>query len=505
MLRQAVEIGEIVAGRYRIDRELGAGAMGVVYAAWHLELDQPVAVKVLASPVSNLPEATARFRREVRAAAKIRSEHVARVLDVGSLKSGLPYMVLELLDGNDLDTELQLRGALPIAEAVGYVLQAIEALAEAHAAGIIHRDLKPANLFLAQRADRTRILKVLDFGISKSSLSDSSPDQVSLTTTGMIMGSPLYMSPEQLSSTRSVDARTDIWALGTILYQLLAGTTPFRGDSIPELCAVLFRDTPAPLSHHRDDVPPEVDRAILRCLERDREQRYPNVGEFARDIVAFAPQARIHCDRASRVLGATMSSSSGAERDLPRRAVPETGTERATQVAWSPATAASVHRRPWKLGLLLLLVSGAGLVFWLAPRARSADPQLSTQPSAAGSHNLPETSPVSAHRQPEPSVITRAAPIEKAPADRRSDLATRGNGGRGPDAQSTVVPVHTQAGSGRPKPITARSPRPPAAPHPPAKPVVGAAQQTAERAGQPAPRSEKPASEAALPDYGGRR
>jgi len=207
--------GDVVAGKYRVDRPLGAGGMGVVVAATHVELDRPVAIKVLLSGAAKDPDVVARFSREARAAAKIRSEHVARVLDVGLLPSGLPFMVMEYLEGEDLAWRLTQQACLPLPEIAQYVLEACEALAEAHAAGIIHRDLKPANLFLATRPDRSRIVKLLDFGISKSPVGAAG----AVTSTQAVMGSPVYMSPEQLVSAKNVDARSDVWSLGVVLYE----------------------------------------------------------------------------------------------------------------------------------------------------------------------------------------------------------------------------------------------------------------------------------------------
>ena len=215
-----VREGEILAGKYRVERLLGSGGMGMVVAAHHLDLDEKVALKLLLPGAATNPMLVARFVREARAAAKIKSEHVARVTDVGQLEDGSPYMVMEHLEGSDLAAYLTRTGPLPVAEAVDFVLQACEALAEAHGLGIVHRDLKPANLFCVQRVDDQRSIKVLDFGISKISVDTASQ---SLTQTSALMGSPLYMSPEQMQSARTVDARADIWSLGVILFELLAG------------------------------------------------------------------------------------------------------------------------------------------------------------------------------------------------------------------------------------------------------------------------------------------
>src|SRR6266511_1188050 len=227
-----VHEGEILAEQYRVERVQGVGGMGVVVVATHLQLEERVAIKVLVKEALGNAEAVARFAREARAAVKIKSEHVARVIDVGTLETGAPYMVMEYLEGGDLSQVLQSRGALPVEDAVEYVLQTCEAIAHAHVLGIVHRDLKPANLFLIRRPDGTAAIKVLDFGISKVMPAKGSSSDNAMTRTRAVMGSPLYMSPEQMTSTRDVDGRTDIWALGVILYELLSGQPP----SMPTRC-----------------------------------------------------------------------------------------------------------------------------------------------------------------------------------------------------------------------------------------------------------------------------
>src|SRR5262245_32594102 len=187
--------------------------MGVVVEARHIALDERVAIKFLLPDYARAPEASARFLREARAAVKIKSEHVARVSDVGELETGAPYMVMEYLDGRDLAGVLEKTGVLPIPDAVDYIIQGSEAIAEAHTYGIVHRDLKPANLFLTRRPDGTPLVKVLDFGISK--VQSEGVDK--LTKTSAMLGSALYMSPEQMQHTRSVDLRTDVYALGISL------------------------------------------------------------------------------------------------------------------------------------------------------------------------------------------------------------------------------------------------------------------------------------------------
>ncbi|WP_437631372.1 protein kinase domain-containing protein [Sorangium sp. So ce854] len=295
--------GDVLAGKYRIERVLGAGGMGVVLAAWHLVLERRVAVKFLLPEAAALPDASARFLREARAAAALDGQHIARVIDVGTLDSGAAYMVLEHLTGDDLGQVLQTRGPLPLAEAADYLLQACEAIAEAHARGIIHRDLKPKNLFLTRRPDGTPLLKVLDFGLSKFIATGDSVKEASLTATGLIMGSIHYMSPEQIRSLKYADVRTDIWALGVILYRMLTGRHPFEGDSITAVTAAIMMDTPTSLLTLRPDLPPAVGALVSRCLAKDPAVRVQSVTEIARVLAPFGShRARLSFESIDRLL-----------------------------------------------------------------------------------------------------------------------------------------------------------------------------------------------------------
>ncbi|WP_437753256.1 serine/threonine-protein kinase [Sorangium sp. So ce1389] len=295
--------GDVLAGKYRIERVLGAGGMGVVLAAWHLVLERRVAVKFLLPEAAALPDAGARFLREARAAAALDGQHIARVIDVGTLDSGAAYMVLEYLTGDDLGHVLQTRGPLPLAEAADYLLQACEAIAEAHARGIIHRDLKPKNLFLTRRPDGTPLLKVLDFGLSKFIATGDSVKEASLTATGLIMGSIHYMSPEQIRSLKYADVRTDIWALGVILYRMLTGRHPFEGDSITAVTAAIMMDTPTSILSLRPDLPPAVEALVSRCLAKDPAARVQSVTEIGRVLAPFGSQrARLSFESIDRLL-----------------------------------------------------------------------------------------------------------------------------------------------------------------------------------------------------------
>ena len=309
--------GDILAGKYRVERVLGVGGMGVVVAATHIDLLERRAIKFMLATHLGDAEAVERFLREARACSRLKGEHIARVYDVGRLENGAPYMVMEHLTGSDLRRQLKHRGALPVADAALYVLQACEALAEAHGLGIVHRDVKPENLFLTRGPDGTPSIKVLDFGISK--ISGPTAD-LAVTSTQAIMGSPLYMSPEQLRSSRDVDARTDVWALGVILYQLLTNNLPFAGENLTALITSVIFAKFIPPSVVKGDLPPALDAIVARCLERELARRYASVAELAADLVPFVPAAGASLPRIARLLqpnGKPSSGGSGPVTELP--------------------------------------------------------------------------------------------------------------------------------------------------------------------------------------------
>ncbi|HEY5937837.1 MAG TPA: serine/threonine-protein kinase [Kofleriaceae bacterium] len=288
-MTSSVQVGELIAGKYRLEHEIGAGGMGVVYAATHIALDQRVALKFLLVEAARNPEMVERFMREARAAAKIQSEHVARVIDVGE-REGMPYIVMEYLEGDDLENIVDVQGPLPVGDAVRYVLHTCEALAEVHVQGIVHRDIKPANLFVAARADGTCIVKLLDFGISKvAPVWTEQGKGHSLTQTSAVIGSPRYMSPEQLRSSRDVDTRSDVWALGVTLFELLGGDSPFAKGTMPEVCASILKDEPISLANLRPEIPAALEAVIRRCLAKEPAKRYDNVAELATALRPFGP------------------------------------------------------------------------------------------------------------------------------------------------------------------------------------------------------------------------
>jgi serine/threonine protein kinase len=304
--------GDVIGEKYRVEGTIGSGGMAIVVSARHVTMGHRLAIKIpRLGATTDRSEAVARFLGEARAAARIQSDHVVRVTDVAELPDGTPYMVMDHLVGEDLRELLDQRGTLSIDEALGYALQACEGLAEAHAAGVIHRDLKPSNLFLAKKSNGTTVLKVLDFGVSKVR---SGAGEAQLTVTGMLIGSPIYMAPEQMRSSKHVDVRADVWSLGLILYEMLTGQAPFERRTIPEVCFAVKTVDPLPVRALRPEVPPELDAIVLQCLRKDREERYGSMGALACALAPYAAApARVHADRANMATLVIPSEKARAE------------------------------------------------------------------------------------------------------------------------------------------------------------------------------------------------
>lgn len=393
--------GDILAGKYRVEQVLGSGGMGVVVAAQDVQLGRRVALKFLLAEACEHTEYKERFLREARAAVRIQSEHVARVIDVGTLEGGAPYMVMEFLRGSDFSQLLEERGALPISEAVDYVLQACEAVAEAHAVGIIHRDLKPSNLFLTERADGTPLVKVLDFGISKirPDAETVSPD---LTASATVLGSPMYISPEQIRNPKTVDERTDVWALAVILYELVTAQPAFDGDTVSGILASVVADPAPPLRRARRDAPRELEQMVARALDKDPLRRVSSIRELAQGLLPFGTQAaRLSVDRVVR-LGNTRGSQSSVTLQV-KPATPVSRNAK-TLVAWGGFDHVSALRRPTKRHLLVAAIVSmpvlvaVGARVYLHPRTpeilTSASPSPARPPSAAAAPSPADSAPL---------------------------------------------------------------------------------------------------------------
>jgi eukaryotic-like serine/threonine-protein kinase len=415
--------GYVIAKKYRVERVIGRGGMGVVVAAEHITLRQRVAVKFLLPAAILRAGAPERFLREARSAVAIQSEHVARVIDVGTLTNGAPYMVMEYLTGTDLGEVLRARGPLPVDEAIDYVLQASEALAEAHALGIIHRDLKPANLFLTTRPDGSSLVKVLDFGLSKATRPDASGAMdLSLTASNTLLGSPHYMSPEQVRSLKTIDARTDIWALGVILFQLLTARRPFDEDSLGGLFIMIGADPPAALRSFRGDLPLALEALINRCLEKEPSARVQTVAELARGLLPFAaPGSRVSVERILRV----MSDDTPLPAPPPRLSSPSFTNELPAASGSAPAPAMTpagltASQAPSTLDTRMPGASGAARPGSVAPTA--SRPGIAPVLVAGG--GLKSDSALASTMAQVVEVVAAPPHPQRRPADRGRNLVT---------------------------------------------------------------------------------
>jgi serine/threonine-protein kinase len=372
-----VSEGTVIDGKYRLERLLGRGGMGAVYAARHLTLGELYAIKFVAPGPGDRDEAHARFRREAKSAALLTSDHVAKVMDVGVHGDDELYIVMEHLDGMDLDVLARQRGRLPVAEASELVIQACRALEEAHDKGIIHRDIKLANLFLTTSHGEP-LLKVLDFGVSKTVGAD-------MTHTAAVLGSPKYMSPEQMDDPRAVDARTDVWSLGVVLYRLVSGRLPFDGETLGRICMAVMREPPPPLLEVQPSVPPGFAAIVDRCLAKDRAQRFASVRELSAALAPFAAMGAVapaasllEPPDAATLVDPTVLATSNRVDTTQNRTWSKTGVGELS----SPTTAAPVWRSTAALvvGLgaifAVLLAVSAAAVF--RARGRAADADLAT-------------------------------------------------------------------------------------------------------------------------------
>jgi serine/threonine-protein kinase len=469
------ERGTMIAGKYRVERVIGEGGMGVVLAARHLGLDEMVAVKLIREERAAGPGALARFQREARASARIKSEHVARVLDVDRLPDGAPYIVMELIDGTDLHALVRRRGPLPPEDAATYIVQSCEGLAEAHALGMVHRDLKLKNLFLTKRRDGRPLIKVIDFGVVKlSAIADESEgtlrlgvsDELALTRTAMLVGSVHYMAPEQIRAPNVVDARADVWSLGVCLYTLLTGELPFEGENIAAVCAAI-RGRPVPdvreLAPH---VPAELAAIVRGALEKDVGRRFASVAELAHSLGSFgvdpaAPsriEAILHSDgvegralyrvhASSEIELSTLSDNDSVSR-ANVRAESTIDAAAVGSLAPQPTARASTSRR--RLTGALVFLGGATLTMalWFLP-TRTVPPVSNRGATVAPPATVPLVDPTSTAADPttttRPTVTATATAVGTSLASAAASLAATPRAPvkrllRPPKVQTTVAP-----------------------------------------------------------------
>jgi serine/threonine-protein kinase len=471
-----VHEGQILAGKYRVERVLGIGGMGVVVAAHHVQLDEKVAIKFLLPSMLRNQEVVSRFAREARSAVKIKSEHVARISDVGTLENGAPYMIMEFLEGGDLAAWVQRQGPLPFQQAVDFILQACVGAASAHGIGIVHRDLKPANLFCLRGNDGQFIIKVLDFGISK--VSNASDSGGAMTHTAAVMGSPYYMSPEQMQSAKEVDARTDIWALGIVLYELLTGSTPFAGESYAEIAIKVATASFAPVRVFRPDAPPNLEAVIAKCLEKDKRRRFSNVAELALALADFgSKRSRPSVEKVVGIIQAAgLSTSALALPASPigaRTPIPPTKVSKSGEPPWdaepsshrSPGTMApSANTAPWvpRRSKALVIAGTAGtvsvaallgvLVWAKHPATVAAPPTTSVSvpgPALISSAALPMNP-----SGPEPSKPAEPPPASVSPVTK----ATQTESKKTPAGNNAKATTATASTAGMPPVVTAAPP-----------------------------------------------
>jgi serine/threonine-protein kinase len=481
-----VTVGDVLDGKYRVEKVLGAGGMGVVVAARHVDLGQMVAIKFMLKESLADPAHGERFLREAKAAVQLRSVHTARVLDVGRMRNGEPYMVMEYLEGCDLDVELHARGRLPPHVAVDYILQASEALAEAHALGMIHRDVKLKNLFLTQTVDGRPLVKVLDFGLAKTL---GLTNDVSLTATNSVFGSPQYMSPEQMRSAKDVDARSDIWSAGVCLFELLTGRLPFDGSGIAEICAMVLKDPVPRPSMFVTGIPPDLENVVLRCLEKDPTARFQSFAELAFALQHYAPDE----SSARRI----MNVMQGGRREIPSspHALPNLNSGpisaqftlttidggAKTLNAWDSDSAGAagtrrlrLTRAQWLASLTVcasLLVFGVALIVALRARSQSEE-QLVVQRRLAEMSATPlavvpsEPPPQPAAAVPAPDPPTASATATATAPSATEPAADTAEPPPAPPASPAAPPAGAGAKAAKPRAIAPEKHTPPPAPLP---------------------------------------
>ena len=392
--------GEIIDTKYTITALLGRGGMGVVYAATDRDLGTPVAIKFLLPSLAARPDIVSRFLHEARAGIRIKSLHVARIQAVGT-HAGSPFIVMEHLTGEDLGVTLEKRGPLSVQDSADLLLQACEAIHEAHALKIVHRDLKPSNLFCTDGPDG---LKVLDFGISKSPFAEAAAK----TATVGVMGSPFYMSPEQIVSTKSVGPRSDIWSLGIILYEMLTDTVPYAGTSVPDIHEAILRAPWTRLSEHREGLPDPIELLVSQAVERDLERRIGTVLEFATRLAPFGNE--IAAESLARIRRVAAHNSSAPPAGAKTEKTSELDVATIKEDLSPTARQVPLAARRWASAAVAVSLAGALGVAGAFLLLRHPDPPSPVMPIAS----VAEPAPSAAAPVVEPVAPSAVAPLPSA-------------------------------------------------------------------------------------------
>lgn len=474
-----IPVGDLVSGRWVVDGVLGHGAMGVVCAAHHVDLGQRVAVKFLRASFARNEGVVQRFLDEARAAAALRSEHIVRVFDIGQTPSGLPYFVMEYLEGTTLEAKLRREGPVSPERAIDYVLQACDGLREAHAAGIVHRDVKPENLFLASSGGGSKeVVKVVDFGIAKRL--DAARAKI-VTGPQDRIGSPCYMSPEQMVSPKAVDPRTDVWALGVVLYQSLTGHLPFDGNTLEEMFERIQSADAPPPSTYRPQVDFGLDAVVARCLQKDPNDRYQSIGELAAELERLRSPAEWRSPSFDEQIWQATSRS-----DVPVSALPRS---RPPGASWPVAIAA----------VLGALVTIGGTVLVWTSRGSAPSPGFAAARAA-------EPTDVKPAKNPEPALL---APLGAVPAISEQAAAPAEPAEPAVTAEREVkrspaelAKLRRQGGArGKAAPAKRAAPAPAEAAAPPPPPVAAAPAEPAEPAPHASEDAPPPTGDDSYPEY----